>query len=299
MVNSLSLSAFTPDQLQIFARIKYGKTASKEELNDLNRYLGQPNILLERDCFFVLDESAPVGYMILIKEEELSRCILEYGVIDSPKKIEITHFLLRESIRLTQSSNLKVTHIDVPDSGYFLNDLHISPFWQHARTHLHLTSLFLQPISVELNKNLNIRIAARSDVASITSLQNRAFYGSWGYCPNVEMEIEYRIFDLPREVPDTVLILEQNNLDVGYCWTHVDPDKNIGHIGMVGVLPGHQGKGFGKLLTSIGVNYLRDFSLDSIEITVDSQNFPAIHVYESVGFKLSWRSFWYQHVSGS
>jgi mycothiol synthase len=66
----------------------------------------------------------------------------------------------------------------------------------------------------------------------------------------------------------------------------------------VGVLPDQQGKGLGKLATAAGIDHLISMGATPVEITVDSDNAPAIHVYESVGFRLDHRSVWYERALG-
>ena len=63
---------------------------------------------------------------------------------------------------------------------------------------------------------------------------------------------------------------------------------------MVGVLPERQSGGLGRIVTRAGIAQLIELGAPALEITVDSENPPAIRVYESLGFTLDWRSFWYQ-----
>ena len=298
MSNSLSLATFTLDKLPQLADLKLGFPTSKREQNLLIRQLAQPNIDPERDCFFVLDESLPVGYFLLIQETLLSRGVLEYSVIDVPERNRITRFLLDAASKIAADSDLKILHVDVPESSQYLENFNANPQWEHIRTHLHLVTNVREFPEVEIPGNLNLRIANKEDAAVVTSIQNQAFQGSWGYCPNTVAEIEYRIFDLPEYKPDRVLILEQNTEAVGYCWTHVDSIKNSGIIGMIGVIPSYQGNGFGKILLSSGLSHLQASGLDCFEITVDSENPSAIHVYQKAGFTLDWKSFWYERKPG-
>lgn len=299
MSNSLSLSRFTSDELQNLAKLKYGDNASEKDLAFLRRQLAQPNINPVRDCFFVYDGSVPVGYFLLIQETALSRGVLEYSVIDFPEKTLLTRFLIDAAIDAALDAKLKILHVDVPYSNFYLEDLDSNPKWEHVRTHLHLISKHPKFLTLRMAENLNVRTALKEDASVVTTIQNQAFHGSWGYCPNTTEEIEYRIFELPENNPDVVLILEENGRPVGYCWTHVDQIKNVGVIGMVGVLPVCQGKGFGKILTLAGLDHLQASAVNSVEITVDSQNPSAIHVYQNAGFELDWKSFWYEFKTGS
>jgi ribosomal protein S18 acetylase RimI-like enzyme len=136
-------------------------------------------------------------------------------------------------------------------------------------------------------------LAAREDAPAITELQNAAFTGSWGYAPNTPDEIEYRIFDLPLPGPDPVLLLEQEGGILAYCWDHRE-GNGPGFVGMVGVHPSQQGQGLGRIVTAAGVNYWVERGVLPVDITVDSENTPAVRLYESLGFELQWRSLWYE-----
>ena len=81
---------------------------------------------------------------------------------------------------------------------------------------------------------------------------------------------------------------------VGYCWNHQERPGDPGIIDMVGVQPSRQGEGFGKAVTVAGIDQLVSMGATPIEITVDSQNGAAGHVYGSLGFVEIWRSVWYE-----
>ena len=165
---------------------------------------------------------------------------------------------------------------------------------RRIRTHHHMRRDAKEPVTVAMPTGAITRLATREDVAAVTQLQNAAFTGSWGFAPNTEEEIGYRIFDLPTDAPDPVVLLEVDGYLIGYCWTHREAPISPGIVGMVGVWPDQQGKGYGKVVTGLGINHLLRMGANPIEITVDSENPSAIRIYEKVDFTIDWRSFWYE-----
>ncbi|MDH5279167.1 MAG: mycothiol synthase, partial [Actinomycetota bacterium] len=58
----------------------------------------------------------------------------------------------------------------------------------------------------------------------------------------------------------------------------------IGEVYVVGVDPDHQGVGLGRALTIVGLQFLRAQGLTEAMLYVESDNLPAVHVYEVLGF---------------
>jgi mycothiol synthase len=71
---------------------------------------------------------------------------------------------------------------------------------------------------------------------------------------------------------------------VGFHWTKVHAEEQIGEVYVVGVRPGAQGGGLGRALTTIGLRYLAAQGLPTAMLYVDADNKAAVAVYERLGF---------------
>lgn len=261
--------------------------------SDVERWLRQSNLQPERDCIFAYAGGKPVGYAYLMVETALSRGVLISGTAQGAGA-SVARALLTETATAARGLGLSVLQLDVPEADSVTRLLCEESGMRHIRTHHHMRRDGNERVGVVMPAGATTRLAGRDDVAAVTELQNAAFTGSWGYAPNTEEEIGYRIFDLPSEAPDPVLLLEVDGQLMAYCWNHRESSTSPGIVGMVGVWPEQQGKGYGRMVTGAGINHLLDMGATPVEITVDSENPPAIRVYENVGFTLDWRSFWYE-----
>jgi mycothiol synthase len=69
---------------------------------------------------------------------------------------------------------------------------------------------------------------------------------------------------------------------VGFHWTKEHP--SYGEVYVLGISPAAQGRGLGKLLTLTGLHHLAGRGLDEVILYVESDNAPAVAVYERLGF---------------
>ena len=70
---------------------------------------------------------------------------------------------------------------------------------------------------------------------------------------------------------------------LGFHWTK-QHSPELGEVYVVGIDPGAQGRGLGKLLTLAGLHHLADRGVDEVLLYVESDNAPAIAVYAGLGF---------------
>lgn len=71
---------------------------------------------------------------------------------------------------------------------------------------------------------------------------------------------------------------------IGFHWTKVHAEEQLGEVYVLGVAPGAQGTGLGKALTTIGLRHLAAQGLPTAMLYVDADNKAAVSVYERLGF---------------
>ncbi|MEU8571502.1 mycothiol synthase [Streptomyces pathocidini] len=71
---------------------------------------------------------------------------------------------------------------------------------------------------------------------------------------------------------------------VGFHWTKVHGEEQLGEVYVLGVVPGEQGTGLGKALTAVGLRHLAASGLPTAMLYVDADNTPAVAVYDRLGF---------------
>ncbi|MEU6098523.1 mycothiol synthase [Streptomyces sp. NPDC047079] len=71
---------------------------------------------------------------------------------------------------------------------------------------------------------------------------------------------------------------------IGFHWTKIHAEEQLGEVYVLGVRPGAQGGGLGRALTTIGLRYLTAQGMPTAMLYVDADNTAALAVYERLGF---------------
>ncbi|MFJ1883081.1 mycothiol synthase [Streptomyces sp. NPDC088137] len=84
--------------------------------------------------------------------------------------------------------------------------------------------------------------------------------------------------------PKGFFLAERDGELIGFHWTKVHAEEQLGEVYVVGIRPDAQGGGLGKALTAIGLRHLAAEALPTAMLYVDADNKAAVAVYERMGF---------------
>jgi mycothiol synthase len=103
--------------------------------------------------------------------------------------------------------------------------------------------------------------------------------------------------------PEDVILAMAGGEVIGYCWTESEcgrqpaTGEKKGRIYMLGVDSRFRTRGLGRQLLRMGLLHLKNRGRELIVITVDTQNMPAVTLYQSLGFHLCSETVWYEKGS--
>ena len=269
------------------------------ELQELTRrtfqaVLGQPGVEPAKNCLILEKEGRISGFAIVFHEYPINRSIIEVmaapGLIGGTEEQE----LIQLAVTVAKSEFPSVVHMCVsPDTarGKLLGQLGFT----QVRTYLDmLWSDESLPVA-DLPPTYSVRSFQEEDTALLTKIQNDAFAGSWGFCPNTDEQIKYRT-RMPNTSKAGILFLLDDDRPAGYCWTVMVPSEkgHRGTIGMIGVVPDYRGKGVSRHVLHAGMRYLHSIGISEVGLEVDGNNAPAIRLYTSTGFKKIGERHWFE-----
>jgi mycothiol synthase len=83
--------------------------------------------------------------------------------------------------------------------------------------------------------------------------------------------------------PAGLLVAAEGDRLLGFHWTKRH-SATLGEVYVVGIDPASQGLGLGKVLVDAGLRHLRDGGAQDVLLYVESDNVPAVLLYERLGF---------------
>jgi len=261
-------------------------------------HLGRPNCSPEQDLFVVEVAGKICGYMDVVTELTIGRVILDCWVHPECRREGLATKLLGCAARRAKELGAKVVHVNVSRDNavakVVLSELGFRFIRRFLQMRLDISKVRWQDVNPAV---LQCRHLQHGEEDKLTQIQNRSFAGTWGYKPNTEEEIIYRI-GLTNCSPEDVVLACDGDKVIGYCWTKIihemDKDERKGRVFMLGVAPDYRGKGIGKGVLLAGLSNLKSRGLQVVELAVDSKNKAACSLYRSVNFKVRTSSLWYE-----
>ena len=281
-----------------FVASQHGQTTELYDLchGTFKGVLGQPGLQPTEDCL-VLEQSGQIkGLALVFLELPIGRSVIEVmtspDLAGGPEEVE----LVQKALARANDQGAGVAHICVPpDSGrgQMLEKLGFAP----VRTYLDMLWSREDLPELDLPQGYSVRSFQNGDAPLLTQVQNDAFTGSWGFCPNTEEQIEYRTH-MANTSKSGILFLFAGDEPAGYCWTVMVPaDSGVrGMIGMIGVVPQFRGKGVSRHILHAGMKHLRSVGLAEVGLEVDGDNDAAVGLYISTGFKTLGERHWFELV---
>jgi mycothiol synthase len=273
-----------------------GRCISRKVLDEQMR---RPRFHPGQDMFVAEQGGKIVGFISLTAEPVTQRVLVDWLIHPEHRLRGPAIQLLEHATRRARELKVKLMHISVNQDNNQAQTLLSKLDFRVVRCFLEM-ALELDRI-VGKNKakgDLSLRPMQPGEEEILTQLQNRAFAGQWGYNPNTVAEMDYSLRVCGGSAKDVVLVF-YGEKPAGYCWTKLDCEPapgsaRKGYIFMIGADPAHRGKGIGRLALMAGLSQLKSEGVQTVELTVDSQNNVACRLYHSVGFRVLTSNLYYE-----
>ena len=248
----------------------------------------------EKDFFLAEEKAEIVGACRVVPEPAIDRAVLMLLVKPGFIGREAAARLLQAALERAGDLNLTRVHADLREKDTAALELFAGLGFRPVRRYTEMT-LDLETASIvePEHEGVSFRPLEQGGEAEFTQLQNRAFGGSWGFCPNTTSEIIQQL-NAPGYSRDGVIVAYRGEEAIGYCWTSKLPEPDYGRIHMMGIAPEFSGRSFGKHVLWSGLEHLASKGIQTVELTMDNENEAACSLYEGAGFQRKTTLVWYE-----
>lgn len=274
-----------------------GRQVSKKRLTE---ELGHPSFHPQNDIFMAEQSGRIIGYVSVFLEPGIGRALLDGLIHPQHRKKGVATELFGCAIRYARDAGSKVAQICIPETNQAAKKLASRLGLRFIRNFVEM-QLDLDEIQLpdEKSGEYIIRHLQRGEEDKLTDIQNRSFADAWGFNPNTQDEIAYRINVSSCSAEDIIMAYREDK-PVGYCWTRLlfkeNPaeEKVKGEIHMLGVDPDFRKKGIGRNVLLAGLFHLKNKNVKIVELTTDGEDQTARRLYELVGFREGMKTEWYE-----
>ena len=256
------------------------------------------HLLVEKD-------NQVIGYAHLDQTDLVAGPSVELVVDPSYRGAGVEKALLSEATKICGKSLRLWVHGEQEDS----HSLATSFNFEKIRTVMQMSKSLtdIQPLPTIDNKIVIRSFLPGIDSDSWLKLNNKVFkdhpeQGGW-QLSDLDHRFSEEWFD-----EKGFFIVEKNKQVIASTWTKVHGEHShdhdgeashahpaIGEIYITAVDPAYTGLGIGKALTITALNYLKYQGLRDAMLYVDFDNKTALHLYDSLGFKLSSKDILYRY----
>ena len=266
----------------------------------VKEFLEQPNLNPEEDLFLYEVGGALKAYGLIFPEPSIKRSVLMLKTHSGDRSPEVEDSLIQRALQRATELKADVLHVQAPQDSTLSRLLRDKGF-NHVRAYWTMRWNIRELPPTAAPEGCSFRSYGRDgDAETLTTIQNAAFGGSWGFAPNTSQEISYRA-GMSITSHEGIIFLSRGESVCGYCWTYImgDAKRRVGTIFMIGIHPSQRRQRLGNPLLSVGLEYLTSQNVDYVELEVDGANSPATRLYLSTGFRKVAEHHWFETSLGA
>ena len=302
LAESILVRTYTDHDLEAYRHLYTFAASEREEAlkmspHFINTILARPSYSPQQDLFVLeKEEQELIGFIDIFSEIKIKRVILDGFVHPDYRRQGLAVRLLESGLARSQEIGADLVHVCVREDN------------RASRQFLSAWGFIPKRIYLELERGIQGIKESRLDLDSgsfgkfqegqealLAQVQNKVFSGSWGFCPNTAADIKYYL-RLTGTRMEEVTLIEKANKVIGYLWPQVYKlsGGQAGRIHMFGIVPEFQERGLGKQLMMFALVLCKQRNLETVGLTVDELNRPAVALYKSLGFRVKARKVWYE-----
>lgn len=163
-----------------------------ETSTELQAQLEFPGRDPRRDVYLARDNADVVGFGWIHPEASIGVAVAELGVLPRYRRRGIACALLENLTEAANKRSLDELRLRVDSSEQALAEFLARNGFRPIRAYVIMSASHPQMLGIPQTDSpaVNIRpFAAPDDVAALTAIQNAAFSGSFGFCPNTAQEV--------------------------------------------------------------------------------------------------------------
>lgn len=170
-------------------------------------------------------------------------------------------------------------------------------FVQQETQTLHMERSLREPLpALQMPDEFTLRqVAGKHEVEEYVALHREAFGTQ-----NMTVEHRLKIMSSPDYRPELdLLAVAPDGMFAAFCVCTIDEEANTqsgrkeGEIGIVGTRPQFRLRSLGRAMTLAGMRQLRARRMEAAWLTTGSLNVNAQRVFESVGFRTTYKILWF------